>query len=194
MNLQDVAWGSMLKQSGGSGAGGADAGGATVDTSAVVAAVTPAVTTAVTSRVKEAVLEDVRKDVLKDVPPLVQQQVQQQVPPLVQSSLQQQLPAAFSALKDGLKPEDLYLEWQTGLFVPSADTSTTGAVGNHAVFTVEFPKPFSSVPQVWFSSVTAGTSRLERVQNISTTGFEYSCSYSPATSNVVQWVAFVPKP
>jgi len=213
MNLQDVAWGSMLKQSGGSGAGGSGAGAATVDTSAVVAAVTPAVT----SSVKAALLEDlpplVQQQVQRQVPPLVQQQVQQQVPPLVQrqvqqvqsslqqqvqrqvqQELQQQLPAAFSALKDGLKPEDLYLEWQTGLFEPSADTSTTGLVGNNAVFTVEFPKPFSSVPQVWFSSVTSGSSRLERVQNISTTGFEYSCSYSPATGNVVQWVAFVPKP
>lgn len=193
MNLQDVAWGSMLKQSDGSGGSGSGS----VDTAAVAAAVTPVVKSQVQRDLQPVVQQTATaaaQQAVQAYDTQLQQGLSTTVTAKVQESLQQRLPAEFLALKAGLKPADLYSEWQTGLLVPSASNSTTGQVANNAVFRVVFDAPFKQVPQVWYSAISLGTSRLERVQNITTTGFEYSCSYSPATDNVVQWVAFVPKP
>lgn len=116
---------------------------------------------------------------------------------------QQALPALFNAQADQLKqdtkqevlsevkPDDLYAEYQSGIWNPQASDVISGS-GNASVFKFNFPKAFSTKP-VMRVTYEGTLNRSFRLGTITATYFEWSANYNPLQVTVM-WEAFVPKP
>lgn len=164
----------------GGGAGGAGGAGAAVDVAAITKQVTSAATSAAVAQAVPAASQAAVQAVQRSIPDLVTQQTKGLAD------------ATKQAVKQELKPEHLYSEYQSGVWNPQpTQVVGGGAVSNTAVFHFDFPKPFSTKPVLHITH--EGTSnRLFRIGEITNTGFDWSCNYSPLQVNV-QWVAYVPK-
>lgn len=165
--------------------GGTGSGGGSVD----VAGITKQVTSEVTKQVIPAATQATTRAVSEAIPALVQPAVQSSVAAAVPPAVQQATQGLGVQIKAGVKPADLYAEYQEGVWTPQLSEVVEGS-GNSALFYHAFPKPFSQQPRLVVTPL-GSTQRMFQFQ-VSAEGMHVRSNYS-TTGVTLQWFAYVPK-